>query len=90
MPARLPNGLMARIGGFFGSDHKDLPESATALGLPNTPASAPVVPAVAGEPAQPPAAQPAEQPKKKRGFWGRLFGKRDKPDERKNDPPTPK
>jgi 1A family penicillin-binding protein len=89
-PLHTGESLMARIGGFFGSDHKDLPESATALGLPNTPASAPVVPAVAGEPAQPPAAQPAEQPKKKRGFWGRLFGKRDKPDERKNDPPTPK
>jgi membrane peptidoglycan carboxypeptidase len=89
-PLHTGESLMARIGGFFGSDHKDLPESATALGLPNTPASAPVVPAVAGEPAQPPAAQPGEQPKKKRGFWGRLFGKRDKPDERKNDPPKPK
>ena len=59
-PLHTGESLMARIGGFFGSDHKDLPESATALGLPNTPASAPVVPAVAGEPAQP-AGRPARR-----------------------------
>ena len=89
-PLHTGESLMARVGGFFGSDHKETPESASALGLPNTPASAPVVPAVAGEPAQPPAARAEEQPKKKRGFWARLFGKRDKPDDRKTDPPKPK
>ena len=88
-PLHTGESLMARVGGFFGSDHKGSPESASALGLPNAPASTPVVPAVAGEPA-PPAAQPDDQPKKKRGFWARIFGKRDKPDEKRNEPPKPK
>jgi penicillin-binding protein 1A len=88
-PLHTGESLLARVGGFFGSDHKGGPESASALGLPNAPASTPVVPAVAGEPA-PPAAQPEDQPKKKRGFWARIFGKRNKPDEKRTDPPKPK
>ena len=88
-PVHPGESMMARVGGFFGNDHKETPESASSLGLPNAPASAPVVPAVAGEPTPPPAAQ-EEQPKKKRGFWARVFGKKDKTDERKTDPPKPK
>jgi penicillin-binding protein 1A len=33
------------------------------------------------------AADPGAAPEKKRGFWGRLFGKRDKEDGKKKDPP---
>jgi membrane carboxypeptidase/penicillin-binding protein len=89
-PLHTGESLMARIGGFFGGDQRDTPESAAALGVPNAPPPTPAVPAVAGEPAPPPAERAEEQPKKKRGFWSRLFGKRDKPDGRKDDPPKPK
>jgi len=88
-PLHPGESMMARVGGFFGNDHKETPESASSLGLPNAPASAPVVPAVAGEPTPPPVVQ-EEQPKKKRGFWAKIFGKKDKTDERKTDPPKPK
>jgi 1A family penicillin-binding protein len=42
---------------------------------------------------QAPVAAKAPEPEKKRGFWGRLFGRRDKNDEAKKDekkPPAPK
>lgn len=54
--------------------------------------SAPEAPAAAaGAPdAQAPAeVQSAEAPQKKRGFWSRLFGKRDKDDERDKKKPAP-
>jgi membrane peptidoglycan carboxypeptidase len=84
-----PGGsLVNSLAGFFGKGHEsNAPPSTTELGLPETPASAPTVPAVAGEPTQPAQPQRAESPKKKRGFWSRIFGK--KTDDDRKEPAKP-
>jgi 1A family penicillin-binding protein len=88
-PLHTGESMIGRIAGFFGPQHSGSPESASALGLPEAPATTPVVPAVSGEPPQP-VADRDEPVKKKRGFWSRLFGKRDKPDDPKKDSPKPR
>jgi hypothetical protein len=58
--------------------------STSALGLPARPDTSPAAPRVAAGPADPtPTADKNEPSKKKRGFWGRLFGRKDKAE----DPP---
>jgi penicillin-binding protein 1A len=60
--------------------------------VPVEQAPAPVTPAVAIEPARPEAtvaeAAAPEPEKKKRGFWSRIFGRRDKDDKQKAKPPA--
>jgi len=72
--------------------HNAVPEgqlAAAVLGGHETPAPLPSAPppaaTVAAAPEPPPAVAPSEPPKK-RGFWGRIFGKRDKdPKDEKQD-----
>jgi 1A family penicillin-binding protein len=88
-PLHTGESMFGRIAGFFGPQHSGSPESASALGLPEAPGTTPVVPAVSGEPPQP-VADRDEPVKKKRGFWSRLFGRRDKADDPKKDSPKPR
>ena len=77
-------GFLSRMAGLFSADHRP-------SGLPETagPERAAAVAAPAAE--QPQAGRRGRQgepenEKKKRGFWGRLFGKRNKGEEQKKDP----
>jgi membrane carboxypeptidase/penicillin-binding protein len=72
-----------RLAGIFGKD-AGVPVSAADVGLPPAAAN------TSGTPASPTASDPAtrneekvEEPKKKRGFWGRVFGRGDEEKERK-------
>jgi len=73
-----------RIAGIFGKD-SGVPVSADVVGLPpagaastsGTPAASPSSPTAAAQEPQ------VEEPKKKRGFWGRIFGRGD--DEKKKE-----
>jgi penicillin-binding protein 1A len=76
-------GLMNRLAGLFGGDNRPRPVQAEAPVAPQRTAEVAAAPAAAPAP---PAEQQAEPEKKKRGFWSRLFGRRDK-DEKKADPP---
>jgi len=65
------HGIVGAIASVFNGGDKPAPPRVEDTGLPT--ASAPPTPAVAaGEGELPPPA--AEAPKKKRGFWGRIFG----------------
>jgi membrane peptidoglycan carboxypeptidase len=96
-------GFWARLAGAFGKDTSLKPVTAEQAGLPSAeiPRSIPQ-PAVTEAPKAAPAPAVAKardeesvekkQPEKKRGFWGRLFGRRDKDsdddgDDRKDTPP---
>jgi 1A family penicillin-binding protein len=80
-PLHSGDGLLARLGGLFrgGPSPQAVPEAASPL-----PEHSVAPPAVSGNVAPSTAetrkADEQEEPKKKRGFWGRLFGSRkDKP-----------
>jgi 1A family penicillin-binding protein len=95
-------GFWARLAGAFGKDTGLKPVTAEQAGLPSAeiPRSIPQ-PQVADVPKAAPAPAVAEaddetvakkEPEKKRGFWGRLFGRRDKDssDDDRKSPPTKK
>jgi hypothetical protein len=78
-PLHTGSGLLARIGGLFGGGSSPQPVAESASPLPER-AVPPAAAATAEVPAQPAARADGEEPKKKKGFWGRLFGSRkDKP-----------
>jgi hypothetical protein len=79
-------GTLTKVAGLFGSE----PEKPAPPPVENVvPAPAPPAATSGSEPAPEPAA--TEEPRKKRGFWGRLFGvgKRDE-DDRKPDEQSPR
>ena len=80
--------LFGRIAGWFdgGSGGQVTEQRATEAVHTETPVAAPVSPA---QETAPVAEAPAPEPKK-RGFWGRIFGRRDKQDEKdqKKDAPA--
>jgi 1A family penicillin-binding protein len=84
--------FMDRLAGLFGSGPPGVPISAAEIGLPPARTGTGTT-GVAARPApapevrsQDPKEEPtAEEPKKKRGFWGRLFGKGDKKAEKKDE-----
>lgn len=86
--------FLDRLAGAFGAGDEPRPVSAEEAGVPEprptstsgAPASPPPPPPAAAKPAEPKAEKPEEP--KKRGFWGRLFGKDNKKDEKK-DPKKP-
>ena len=86
-PLHTGSGLLTRLGGLFGggSSPQAVPESASPL-----PERGVETPATAGDvtPAEREARKAEqEEPKKKRGFWGRLFGSRkEKPAADRPDP----
>ena len=90
--------FLDKLAGFFGKDNDLKPVSAEQAGLPpaSIPRDIPAPPERVEAQEAPRAAEPraeardespkaAEAPKeeKKRGFWGRLFGRRDKPEPKK-------
>lgn len=79
--------LFGRMAGWFGAPRDQVSEHRASDHAPaEAPAAAPVSPAQeAPEVAQAPAPEA-----KKRGFWSRLFGRRDKKDDEKKDAPAPK
>jgi penicillin-binding protein 1A len=92
-PLHTQRSLLDRLAGVFGAGDDARPVSAEEVGLP-----APVPARTSGAPAPPPtpAAKPAaetrkpadekaEEPKKKRGFWGRLFGRGGDDDKKKQE-----
>jgi penicillin-binding protein 1A len=93
-----PRSFFDRITGALGADNEPAPVSANDVGLPPSPTrttGAQPPRQQVGEP--PPTPQPApkveEEKKKKPGFWGRLFGRGDKKDQKgdqKKDPPKKK
>jgi membrane carboxypeptidase/penicillin-binding protein len=82
-------GLFQRMAGLFGSGREPQPVAIESSGLPPTGAESPP-PAAQAEPApqaEKPTATSAEPEKKKRGFWSRLFGKREKDGKEKKPQP---
>ena len=87
-------GLLARLGGLFGGGSSPQAVSEAASPLPERsvepPAASGSVAPTTGETRR---ADQGEEPKKKRGFWGRLFGSRkekpaaDRPDDDQRDDP---
>jgi penicillin-binding protein 1A len=85
-PLHTGAGLLARLGGLFGGGSSPQAVSEAASPLPERdveapPASGSVAP-VTAETRQ---ADEEKPKKKKRGFWGRLFGRGDKPDDDRQD-----
>jgi hypothetical protein len=94
-PLHAGGGLLTRLGGLFGGrpSPQAVPEGASPL-----PERGVEAPAASGDVAPTSAEtrkaedEEQEEPKKKRGFWGRLFGSRkdkpaaDRPDEPRDDP----
>ena len=79
-------GFLSRMAGLFSADHRPPPVPAEAAGPERAAAVAvPAAEATAAPVADDVKAEP-ENEKKKRGFWGRLFGKRNKGEEQKKDP----
>jgi hypothetical protein len=77
-------GMFQQMAGLFGKGREPQPVSIESTGLPEK--SAPSAPVAAAEPAtavKPPSAPEPE--KKKRGFWSRVFGKRDKDEKDEKD-----
>jgi 1A family penicillin-binding protein len=89
-PLHASPSFMDRLAGLFGGGHPEIPIGADQAGLPPArTGTSGAVPHPAPIPElRPEASSPepkAEEPKKKRGFWGRLFGKGDKKPEQKPD-----
>ncbi|MGD9905676.1 MAG: penicillin-binding transpeptidase domain-containing protein, partial [Vicinamibacterales bacterium] len=74
--------LFGRLAGWLGGPRDEVTEHRAADHAPAEPATAPAAAPPAAAPAV--AAAPAPEPKK-RGFWSRLFGRRDKKDDDKKD-----
>ena len=93
-PLHASPSLLDRLAGVFGAGDAGRPVSSDELGLPPTAArtsgtAAPPAGTPGATPGETPPTQKVEEPKKKRGFWGRLFGKgddKDKKDPKKEDP----
>jgi len=95
--------FLDRLAGFFGKDNDLKPVSADQAGLPpgSIPRDVPAPVSAreeassrddaradsAGTEAGRDGKAGADQPEKKRGFWGRVFGRREKDEEKKEDPP---
>jgi hypothetical protein len=82
-------GLLTRLGGLFGGGPSPAPVPEAASPLPEHSVEPPA--ATATQAPTPAAERREEEPKKKRGFWGRLFGSRkasdkDKEKDRDRDP----
>ena len=85
-------GLLTRLGGLFGGGGSPQAVSEAASPLPERGVEAPPASeAVAAKAAETRKADEEEEPKKKRGFWGRIFGSKkkapaaDRPDDRPED-----
>jgi membrane carboxypeptidase/penicillin-binding protein len=74
--------LFGHVAGWFGAPPGQVAETRAA---DHAPADAPVAAPVSPAQQEPAVAQAPAPEEKKRGFWSRLFGKRDK-DEKKNQP----
>jgi 1A family penicillin-binding protein len=86
-------GLLTRLGGLFGGGGSPQAVSEAASPLPERGVEAPPASeAVAATASETRKADADEEPKKKRGFWGRLFGSRkkapaaDRPDDGRPEP----
>jgi len=91
-PLHPHRGLLDRIAGVFGENDTPRPVSAEDVGLaPSTPTSTTGASPAARAPNAPSPTKVEEEKKEKKkpGFWGRLLGKGDKKDEKK-DPPKKK
>jgi 1A family penicillin-binding protein len=88
-PLHADTGLLSRLGGFFGGGSGPEPVAAGASPLPERTVESPVA-ATAEAPIVGAKRDEDEEPKKKRGFWGRLFGSRKKaPAADRPDDPRP-
>jgi 1A family penicillin-binding protein len=67
------HGIMGKLAGIFTGDEKPMPPRIEQTGLPPAVATSGAGTTATAEPAT--VEMPPEAPKKKRGFWGRLFGK---------------
>ena len=91
-PLHQSPSFMDRLAGLFGAGAPGVPVSADQVGLPPARTGTSGV-AARSEPvpdvrAEEPTAEPkAEEGKKKRGFWGRLFGRGDKKSGQQQDAP---
>jgi 1A family penicillin-binding protein len=90
-PLHSSPSLLDRLAGVFGADGGTRAVSAEDLGLPapaparTSGTAAPAPNAPVARPGEAPSAPKVEEPKKKRGFWGRIFGRGDKKDDDKRD-----
>ena len=92
-PIHTGTGLLTRLGGLFGGGSGPAPVAENASPLPEREVSPPAATATAEAPAAAEArAEKDDEPKKKRGFWGRIFGSKknppaaDRPDGERKDP----
>jgi hypothetical protein len=79
--------FLDRIAGVFGKDNDRAPVSGEEVGISLPPSGAslppPPAPSTSGSRSGEKREQPAaEEPKKKRGFWSRVFGTRDKKEDK--------
>ena len=79
-PIHTGTGLLTRLGGLFGGGSGPAPVAESASPLPEHDVPAPAATATAEASAAPEArAEKGDEPKKKRGFWGRIFGSKKNP-----------
>jgi hypothetical protein len=89
-PLHQDRGFLDALAGVFGKDSGPPPMPVDATGLPVPPPAANTT-GTASAPAHPPAAEAEAGQAKKRGFWSRIFGGREKKDEdRKKEEPKKK
>jgi membrane carboxypeptidase/penicillin-binding protein len=84
-PYHVGRSIFGRMAGWFGASPNVAPDRAYDI-------AAPVAQEATAAPDRPaPATEEVDKPKeeKKRGFWSRIFGRRDKPDEKKEKKPKP-
>jgi membrane peptidoglycan carboxypeptidase len=75
-PLHSDTGLLSRLGSIFGGDSGPAPVAASASPLPERTVESPVSAPDEAPTAAASKKDETEEPKKKRGFWGRIFGSR--------------
>lgn len=85
-PLHVGRSLFGRVAGWLNGPSATVTQSRAGGDVADEPAAA--APAAPDAPAAPAVAQ-APEPEKKRGFWSRLFGRKDKADDRKKDEKKP-
>lgn len=88
-PLHSGSGLLTRLGGLFGGGSSPQAVSEAASPLPERGVEAPAASGTVAPASAESRKADQEEPKKKRGFWGRLFGRKDKSSDRQDEDEKP-